>query len=163
MLPKQSNPSLPCPYCRKVYLDPTGNKRVNRACEPNGIESNYFVLTPIMEWYYKKKHPDYKRLPPYRADCMVNTEEFPIRLIYPKKLSEIFIPVDFDGNQEKIVFEASHRNEELTIYWHLDQQMVGTTKEFHQLELRPSPGEHVLTLIDELGNEFSQKIIVLEG
>ena len=162
-LPMQSNPSSPCPYCKKIYLDPSGDYRVNRNCEPNGVEESWFVLTPIMEWYFKKKHPDYKRLPPYRSDCIQNRAEFPMRLIYPKKLSEIYIPVDFDGNREKIVFEASHRNEELTIYWHLDNTMVGTTKEFHQMELRPEPGEHTLTLIDELGNEYSQQITIVEA
>lgn len=162
-IPQSAKPSPPCSYCQRVFVDQSESHRVNLACEPNGKEVSWFVLTPIIEWYYKKKHPEYKRLPPYRADCKNDTKEFPMRLIYPKKQSEVYVPVDFDGNKEKVVFEASHRNEELTIYWHLDDEMVGITKEFHQLELNPDPGKHILTLIDELGNEFSQEIIVLEG
>lgn len=157
-IPRQAHPVVPCDYCTTVLVDATQNYRVNRNCDPTGVVKHWFVLPPIMEWFYKKKHPEYVRLPPFRPDCSQDLLTFPMRLIYPKKNSELYVPVNFEGEEEKIVFEASHRNENETIYWHLNDNLVATTTEIHQVALSPSVGTHLLTLMDASGNEFSQWI-----
>lgn len=153
-----------CKYCRNISLDQLGKYRVNSNCESvNNMQIQpWFVLTPLMEWFYKKKHSEYKELPPFRADCNENEVEFPIRIIYPKILSQIYLPVGFKGKPSKVVFEASHRHKKAIIHWHLDKEYLGSTTDIHQMELRPSIGEHILTLTDNNGQVYSQKIKILD-
>ena len=40
-----------------------------------------------------------------------------------------------------------------TIYWHLDESYLGETTENHQISCSVSQGKHLLTLIDNEGNQ----------
>ena len=44
-----------------------------------------------------------------------------------------------------------HRSETANVYWHLDEQFIAKTKEFHHIEIDPTPGVHTLVLQDETG------------
>ncbi len=152
----------PCPYHRTVHLDASGKWRVNSDCEnvSNMTHQSWFVLPPGMEWYYKSKNPRYKELPPYRKDCAtasVSSMEF----LYPKQESRIFVPVELDESTGKTVFRVAHRKPETTVYWHLDDNYIGSTKGIHQLGLSPDPGPHTLTLVDEAGETISQKFEII--
>jgi penicillin-binding protein 1C len=58
-----------------------------------------------------------------------------------------------------VVFEANHRNNSETIYWHMDGVYYGQTSDIHQLEFQPDVGKHKLTLMDENG---VQKVVMFE-
>ncbi|MCZ8286898.1 MAG: hypothetical protein O9353_15710, partial [Bacteroidia bacterium] len=64
---------------------------------------------------------------------------------------------EIDGNMGRTIFEATHRNISTTIYWHLDEQYIGETKEIHQLALNPGIGKHQLMLVDENGITVQMK------
>ncbi|MDY6444988.1 MAG: penicillin-binding protein 1C, partial [Bacteroidales bacterium] len=55
-----------CRYHRLVHLDAAGRYQVNSSCcPPEEMRAEVrFVLPPAQEWYYMKKHLDYKPLPP---------------------------------------------------------------------------------------------------
>jgi penicillin-binding protein 1C len=59
-----------------------------------------------------------------------------------------------DGKPGKTIFRATHRNIHATIFWHLDGEYLGETTEIHDMEARPGPGAHVLTLVDDRGEEY---------
>jgi penicillin-binding protein 1C len=141
----------PCPYHRIVHLDATGKFRVNDLCYDRDKmqHQSWFVLPPAMEWFYKSRKPDYRMLPPYMSDCKPENPQKPMAMLYPRvQNAKISIPRNLDGTTSDIVFEAVHRVNDATIFWHLDEKYVGTTKTFHKLALRPSPGSHLLTLVD---------------
>ena len=48
-------------------------------------------------------------------------------LIYPQGEFGIFIPVELSGKKGRVIFEAVHRNQEATIYWHLDGKFIACT------------------------------------
>jgi len=150
-----------CPYHRKVHLDNTGQYRVTSRCAEvyEMQHASWFVLPPVMEWYYKRNHPGYSELPPMAPGC--NTMEQSMEMIHPKSGAEIFIPVKLDGERGKAVFRAAHRNDRAVIYWHLDKQYIGKTTERHQIALRPKPGEYVLHLVDQNGNSISKQFKVV--
>ena len=154
--------TAPCPYHRLIHLDATGKWRVNSDCENVSamIHQSWFVLPPSMEWYYKSKNPTYTELPPFRKDCNV-TGGSSMELLYPKQESKIFVPVELDESAGKTVFRAAHRNPETTIYWHLDDNYIGSTKGIHQLGVSPEPGKHVLTIVDEFGESVSQRFEII--
>jgi penicillin-binding protein 1C len=62
-----------------------------------------------------------------------------------------------NGQLSKTVFQAAHRQSEATIFWHLDNQYLTSTKTFHNVELAPTAGFHSIVLVDEKGNRVEQK------
>ena len=142
-----------------VNLDKTARYQVTSACEEpyNMVQKSWFLLPPLEEYYYRPKHPDYFLPPQYRADCKQTEGKVnPMQMIYPKSLTKIYLPVDFNGLSNNVVFRVAHRQSDATIYWHLDSEYVGHTKSFHQMSLIPQIGKHRLTLIDEQGNRLEQ-------
>ena len=142
-----------CPYHVPVHLSQDRLYRVNSDCESvsNMVTVNWFVLPPVMEWYYKSKHPVYMLLPPLRQDCTGQGAQQNMDLIYPRENSIIFIPRELDGTIGSTVFEAAHRKSESEIFWHLNGEFMGQTKHIHQLALSPAEGNYILTLVDESG------------
>lgn len=160
-VPRAGLNSNACPYHKTIHLDATGKWRVHSDCEsPAQMQHvSWFVLPPVEEFYYKNNHPSYTVLPPYRSDCLQNMpdRDQPMELIYPKKIAKIFVPIDLDGELGKTVFKVAHRDPQTPIYWHLDNEYLGTTTVFHEMALSPSAGIHLLTLVDKTGNRLEQK------
>ncbi len=48
------------------------------------------------------------------------------------------------------------------MYWYIDEEYIGTTKDIHELAIIPKLGEHLITVVDELGNEAKRKISISE-
>lgn len=155
--------TAPCPYHRIVHLDSKGAFRVNDLCYDRDkmVHQSWFVLPPAMEWFYKSKKPDYRMLPPYMQGCKPESPLKSMAMLYPRSNNaKISIPRNLDGSLSDIVFEAVHRVNDATIYWHLDDKYVGTTKTFHKLALQPAPGDHLLTLVDAEGETLVTKFTV---
>lgn len=152
-----------CPYHKLVHLDRNAQYRVTSSCEDvyKIHHKHWFVLPPVMEWYYKKNHPEYRPLPPFAPGCLPAGETHAMDIIYPKKFTKVYIPLQLGGTKGKIVVKAAHRNPMSTIYWHLDQTYIGKTVEIHEKELNPAPGKHVITLVDEHGEVFRHVFEVL--
>ncbi len=155
-----------CPYCQIVHLDRSLRWQVHADCEPlHGIvNKNWFVLPPTMEWYYIRKHSDYLPLPQLREDCRGLVESMTsssFSIIYPEKNSTIFIPLELDGQRGRTVFKAAARNQQSTLYWHLDNVYMGATRDIHELALVADAGEHILTLVDENGEQEVRKFKII--
>ena len=166
-IPAESNFDQVTRYHKKIHLDKTKTWRVHSRCEPvsNMRHINWFVLPPGLEFYYRKNHSNYRNLPPYRKDCSSlmakQGRDSPIALLYPTTGTRIYIPVDLAEKKSRTVFEAVHRNHEATLFWHLNNEYLGSTETFHQLALDILPGIHRLTLVDNLGNRLVRKFEVL--
>jgi len=81
--------------------------------------------------------------------------------VYPQPRARILIPMDFNGASSESVFELAHREENVSVYWHLDGAFIGETRGQHRLALRPSEGQHVLTVVDQHGHSIEQRFTVL--
>ncbi|UII23286.1 penicillin-binding protein 1C [Fulvivirga ligni] len=150
-----------CPYHKLVHLDQSGY-RVTSDCESvnNMDHVSWFVLPPVQEFYYRSKHPSYKKMPSLRSDCQLINAEI-MELIYPKPNAEIFIPRELDGTPGRAVFEVAHRRPETTIYWHLNDVYIGETKRIHQMSVNPGGGDYELTLVDENGMSIKQSFTII--
>jgi penicillin-binding protein 1C len=157
--------SQPCPYHQFIHLDKTGKFQVTADCElPSAmLQKAWFVLPPLEEFYYKSQNPNYKAQPPFRADCAPSSKQDKkmMELIYPKNPTKIYVPLDLDGQLSRTVFKIAHRNVDTPVYWHIDNQYIGTTATFHEMALNPLPGRHVLTVVDEAGNRLEQSFEIL--
>ncbi len=162
-VPKTGLKTEACPYHHLVHVNHQETERINSSCaELSDLKSvSWFVLPPVQEWYYKKNQSEYRDLPELRPGCG-EENQLAMKLIYPFNSSVIYVPKELDGNIGKTVFEIAHRNQNSKVYWHLDEEFIGETETFHQLELSPEPGKHTLTLVDEKGERLEHRFEIVK-
>lgn len=153
-MPRTAAISPICPYHKLVHLSTDARFRVNSSCESVDqiITRSWFILPPSQEYYYKNYHIDYTPLPPIKPGCE-QTQSHQIDLIYPEHNAVLYLPKGFSGQSEKFIFKAAHARNEAVIYWHLDDSFLGETTDNHQMACIIEPGKHLLTLIDNWGNQ----------
>ncbi len=151
----------PCPFHILVNVDALENYQVNTSCEnlSNIKQKSWFVLPPLMEYYYKSKNPFYKPLPKFRNDCLGENKNS-MKFIYPSEKSTIFLPKDFDGKKNEIILKVAHSNKEIMLYWYLNKTFLGTTKELHEFAIDLNSGDYKISVTDSFGNEIKQQISV---
>lgn len=165
IVPKSGNHAEACVYHKKIHLDKTEAFRVNNECYPvdEMISRSWFVLPAIQEYYYAKGHPYYKPLPGYLLGCSSSFSEKPFDFIYPKNFTRIFLPVDFNGEKQPVIFEVAHTKPEQKLFWHLDGEFIGVTQGSHKFPLLPEPGKHKILVSDTEGNRIEKNFTILEG
>jgi penicillin-binding protein 1C len=131
----------------------------------------WFVLPPAEEWYYRRWNLDYRPLPPPEESSPGNPAgnaasggqaSLPLALFNPEEGSQIYVPIELDGSPGRVIFTAAHRESGVRIHWHLDETYLGYTEAFHEMEGRPGPGPHTLTLVDSAGNTITRRFAVLD-
>ncbi len=143
-----------CPYHQIVHLNKSRTLQVNSECVPQNeiINEPWFILPPAMEYFYKRKHSEYKTLPPVAIGCTKSRSIPVMEFIYPTSGIKIFIPRDQTGELTKVIAEVAHRNPSKKLFWHLDETYISTTRFIHQVEISAGSGNHILTVVDEDGN-----------
>lgn len=156
-LPKAKNQLKECSYHQSFWLNQQG-KRATALCSSLADlhVDTFLVLPPEIEHYYLLSHPNYRLLPPFEKECETTNNQRNFGILYPKNKSSILIPVGFGNEREKLVVELNHRYPEQRIFWHLDDQFIGETRDIHQLFIDPQKGKHQLLAVDE--NGLRQKI-----
>ncbi|TRX71684.1 penicillin-binding protein 1C [Carboxylicivirga sp. M1479] len=146
-----------CPYHRLVHLDSKGQQQVNANCYPphSMHHKSWFVLPPVMAWYYQSRHPLYKPLPPFKQGCKAQQQT--IEIIYPQAYAQLYVPREIDGKLGRIICKATHQKRSARLYWHLDNEYLGETIYTHQMEIAPDKGSHTLLITDEDGNSISRQ------
>ena len=115
-----------------------------------------FILPPAQEWYYRKQHPDYRPLPPLHPGLSGSgAGGNPIDIVYPQPGRVLVAPKSLEGEAQSLVFTAIHRDRNAVLYWHIDDNYIGATTLEHKISVRPAPGAHRLTVIDEHGTRQS--------
>ena len=164
MVPAMCLNSLPCPYHLKVHLDENRQYLVNSACYPQDriVNENWFILPPAMEYYYRKNHPAYRTLPAWLPGAPSGNEIQMMEIIYPDDRLMVYLPKSNEGQKGQVIFQAAHRRSGAAIFWHLDDQYLGTTRDFHQMACSPPKGNHKLIIVDESGNSCTRNFKVVE-
>ncbi len=162
-IPKSCLISKNCPYHQYVHLNRKETFRVSADCESgsNMVHKSWFILPPSMEKYYIQQNPGYRSVPPFDPSCSSNKPENIMSFIYPKRNTRIYIPRELSGLRGKVIFEMAHTRQNSTLYWHLDDEFIGTTTDIHQLSVQPDKGKHRVTVVDETGVSLSESFEVL--
>ncbi|MEM6633314.1 MAG: penicillin-binding protein 1C [Bacteroidota bacterium] len=164
-IPKVGQKSQPCPFHKRVWVDPSESHRVLADCttEDQRKVGSWFVLPPIQEHYYIRRNPTYKKLPPWDPECeeAFQLVSSPMQMIYPQHQARIYVPVELDGREGRTVFELTHRDPKATVHWHLDKTYMGSTEDLHQMALNPKPGLHTLTCVDQTGETLVRGFEIL--
>ena len=162
-IPAKQNYVEACPYHKLVHLDAKQQFQVNTSCEPleTMVSKPWFVLPPLQEFYYKKTNVTYKTLPSFRNDCKTENAKV-MEFIYPKSGAKITLPKNFEGNTNEVVFKLAHAKTKTKVFWYVDDEFVKQTSDFHEIAVKPKPGVHKITVVDEVGNDAVIWITILE-
>ncbi len=165
-IPRNAPRKESCHYCIRVPMTADRTHRVLITADTKDpiVYELRFVLPPAEEYFYKRWNLTYQGLPPLKPEQQVRSDgnSVPeIAVVSPEANSAIYIPVELDGKAGQLVCSATHRRTGAMLFWHLDDSFVGTTRGVHQIEIRPGPGKHVLTLVDETGSSVRRSFTIL--
>ena len=162
MISKNGKRANSCPYHLEITVEDSGKYRVHGNCEAiSNIKTiKWFALPPLMANYYKQKNIDYKPLPNFRTDCLVQ-ENNSIEFLFPTKYKSVFsLTKNNDGKLGSLVLKLTHQNPNARVYWYIDDKYIGYTEDYHEKEVKPKSGSHVIKAIDNFGNEQKRIIII---
>ena len=161
-VPLSGKKTEPCPYHRLVHTDIRGEYQVNSSCEDvsNIVSKPWFVLPPVMEWYYKKQHVNYVTLPPLRIDCG-STSGKSMDFIYPKENGKIYLTKNMNGELQPVIFRVAHSEANTQLFWYLNDEYLGVTKTFHEMQVKAKTGKYYLIVTDENGSEISRRVEIV--
>ena len=162
MMPNVEIKTGTCPYHKKVFLDSTRQYQVLPDCYPvdQRCYEVYFMLPPVLEWFYKKHSAMYRPLPALYPSCATAHPDEMMAFVYPKSDARVTIPIGIKGNRQQVIFEIAHRNPQKTIYWTLNNVFIGQTRLSHQMPIDVEKGTYELRCVDEDGVELYRKLIV---
>jgi penicillin-binding protein 1C len=173
-VPLSAPPHRACPYCTTVTVSGTGSRVfLAGASGEDARQEHRFVLPPAEEWYYRRWNLDYRPLPASAPSTPAASGALPLAsappapgetvlaLFNPAPGAQIYVPLELDGGEGRVVFAAAHRDANARIHWHLDGAYLGSTAVFHEMEARPASGPHTLILVDEKGSTLSRRFEVL--
>ncbi|WP_340199445.1 penicillin-binding protein 1C [Ascidiimonas sp. W6] len=158
-IPTSGTKSAACFYHPLIHLNKSKTYQVNSSCESVSeiVTIPWFVLPPLMEYYFKATNTTYQPLPKFREDCKVTNQPV-MDFIYPKQHGIVTLPVDFNGETTSLILKLAHSKPKTVVFWYLDNEFIGQTSTFHEIALKPQKGTHLITVVDELGNELKRQI-----
>ena len=157
-----------CPYCTSVSFTPDLKYQAtveDMKDEYQGqmpVIQKRFVLPPLLEYYYTKHAYNYKKLPAFIPGHQQKSPQ-DLSIVFPLEGSLIVIPIEIDGKQGSVILEAACREKSTELYWDLDGNYLGMTKNVHQMAVSPSFGKHVLTVTDSNGTQKVRTFEIIEN
>jgi penicillin-binding protein 1C len=151
--PRRMRCSGSCPYHKRYLVDAVTGRSVCSLCW-NGIETEWdtlFVAPPAVKEILVKNGRCVDAVPPHAAHCATVRDGARLDLVYPVDGIKIFVPRDFDGEHERIVFSAKHQRPSEHLFWYLNGSLIGETVEYHELSVELDAGSYRLTVQDEEG------------
>lgn len=152
--PVHMKPLKICPYHRQIFVNHSENKQVCSLCWQN-IDYHSIVkliYPPDVSQYLRKNGQIVESLPPHMSSCPAFAQGNPLQIIYPQEQTALWIPRDFDGRLQKVNLKAAHQQKDCQVYWYLDDNYKGCSKDIHELALFLDKGWHELEVVDETGN-----------
>ncbi len=153
-----------CSYHQHIFLDEKTKFEVNKSCYPSSlaVDTSLFVLPPTMAYYYTKKHASYSGRPPMLPACQQVLSN-QLTITYPAELAQIFIPKELSGSMSEVILEAAHAQTTSKIYWHLNEEYLGTTEGEHRVAVSLAKGSYTIKIVDESGNDFTRNFEVISN
>jgi penicillin-binding protein 1C len=146
LYPETSSRTLSCSYHKAYTLNQSNGKRAYRSCAQQVYLDTFFVLHPIAAHYYEAKHPFYKPVPAWDANCQVETES--IDILYPIAGGKLSLPV---GGNGLIASKVFYNNPSGQLHWELNKEYLGSTIKIHEMQLAPQKGINTLCITNEDG------------
>lgn len=150
LVPANALKSQTCPYCHEIPVSIDGLRRVADCSEPMEMKS-FFMLPPLQKHFFKQQHADYIDPP------VDNVAADKMKYIYPHDGTVMSLP---KGESGILVCKATHADASAMLFWHLDNDFIEATTDIHQIQIKPTPGSHRLTIVDNSGSTSTLQFTV---
>lgn len=163
LVPKSCVSAKQCKYHRTLHLTSDSLYIVNSECYEVSemVHSSWFVLPPLMSYYYKMVDPFYQQEPDVFPGCDKDVGRS-MEIVYPKNGSQLFLPRDLDGNLNKAIFKLAHKRTGSIVYWHLNNKYIGKTRSNHSKKMNLPQGSYDLTVVDDEGFELKTQFEIIQ-
>ena len=150
--PKVSQHIDQCPYHKQIIVDQQDKYRVCSYCWDTNRQFKTIQIYPpdITTILAKQGKPIPKRYS-HNPNCPQHHPNTSLRIIYPAKNANIWLPKDYQGTLQMLTLTAASTFEG-TVYWYLNNRFVGDTQHNHTLRVTPSYGPQHLVIVDEQGH-----------
>jgi penicillin-binding protein 1C len=151
--PRSARASGTCPYHKRFLVDRATGREVCSLCWA-GLDTEWitrYVVPPAVKGILAATGRRADDVPLHTASCPEYRDTDRMELVYPVDGIRIFVPRDFDGVHERIVFTAKHQRPATHLFWYLNGDLVGETAGTHECSVDLAPGEYTLTVEDENG------------
>lgn len=155
-----------CPYHIPVLLNSESGLLTYQDCVSSSqvIDTSWFVLSPEVVKYYKEYFPTYTSLPRLEVSCSeYNDNANQLVFIYPQEHSTFFLPDNLNGERERCILKASHKDADSKIYWHVNGSFYTSTQDIHEVSLDLGYGDYLVTIQDASGIKQSRRISIING
>jgi penicillin-binding protein 1C len=159
--PKNRKAMMVCPYHLRLHLNSTGNHQVCSQCWVNGSYQavNRLVYPPEVRQVLAKNGAILPQVPIHNPAHKGYHIGDVMSWVYPKNNSQIWIPRDKDGEYQKVTCKLAHIDNQIKLFWYLNQQYVGQTQYYHNMPLLFRNGPNELVVIDENGYQIKQTFV----
>lgn len=162
-----SNTSLKAEVCKyhiSVWTDLKGEYVVHNSCYDmtRAKRASYFKLSPLVSKYYSQTNGNISNIPELLSSCQ-NDHTFSDQLewIYPHPLETIFIPKDLNGERQNIVAQLEHSDPKAEVFWYMNGKYLGSTKEFHTMDIDGEAGDYALLVTDQNGIQIERRFEIV--
>ncbi|NOG46319.1 MAG: penicillin-binding protein 1C [Calditrichaeota bacterium] len=144
-----------CPWHRSLFVDTKEKYEVCSLCWQEGAyhKVQKLILPADINQYLRQQGQIIEKVPMHNPACPGEHNEPVLEIIYPTENAHIWVPRDYDGLYQKVTIRAVHRQENIKVFWYLDDFYAGETSESHVKNLSLENGWHRLVLVDENGRK----------
>jgi len=153
-----------CHHHVSVWTDSTKEYVVNRLCYDmdKAHKVSYLKFSPLVSKYYKRLNGNIADFPSRHPKCSVTTKNSKeMELTYPNPSERIYIPRDLNSNRQKIVAQLEHSDPKAEVFWYLNGEYLGATKDFHTMSLDGQAGDNALLCTDQHGTQIERNFEIV--
>ncbi|MFN8576022.1 MAG: penicillin-binding transpeptidase domain-containing protein [Candidatus Sericytochromatia bacterium] len=149
-----------CPYHKTIFVNNDEKYQVCSLCwnKDDLKKKNFLIYTPDTIDYLRKRGNIINNIPVHNPSCKSIQSKNLLKIIYPTNNSKILLPKDIGGVLQKINIKVAHLNENIKVYWYIDEKFLGQTQATHSKAIELKSGFHKISVIDENGNQDSCSI-----
>ncbi|WNB17697.1 penicillin-binding protein 1C [Marivirga arenosa] len=152
-----------CEYHQTKYLSHQLDLQTCSACwnKLGAIPTKLLAYPPDIAYYLRRKGTFIESIPPHNPECSRYRAENSSKIIYPNMDAKLFLPVDFNGELQKVICKVGHSSSVKKVYWYLNEVFLGETDRQHKMAIQFKSGWNELKIIDDLGGEDTQKVFAV--
>jgi penicillin-binding protein 1C len=160
-LPSHMYPLRLCPFHKNVFVNNSGDYTVCSRCWAEGYKEKHYAVYPAdVVYHLKQRGHIVEEVPEHNPACAQIAGIDPLEFLYPVNLTKIWLPKEYGGEFQKVVSRIAHKKPENSVFWYLDDNYLGITKDKHEMAIALDGGWHNLSVIDQEGYEDRIKFYV---
>jgi penicillin-binding protein 1C len=151
-VPINMTPLKICPYHICVFVDKDEKYTVCSYCWSEGYHEKHYLIYPAsVNYQLKQRGLLADVVPSHNPLCPKLSGNNPLQFLYPLDSARIWIPRDFGGKRQKLIAKIAHNNPAKKVFWYLDDEYLGCTKNNNIMAIDINQGWHDLIVVDDDG------------